>query len=163
MGTPEQNKKNGKLGGRPKGVKNPVTLEKEAVLKELRLRIMRGADALFNAAKSSAIGNQFLYKIVTVMQNKKKVRLKPEIVTDPEEIRNYIDQLSSDLNTGEPSGDEDDDVYYFISTKEPNIQAFKELMDRAFGKSDAKIDLTTGGEKIVGINIHAPNKNRKKS
>lgn len=152
---------NGKLGGRPKGSKSPETLEKERVLAEMRQRIMRSVDPLFNAAKSSAIGNQFLFKIVTETVGKRTVKSKPILVEDREEIRNYIDQLDSSINSGEPFDEENSDVYYFISAKEPNVQAFKELMDRAFGKADAKIDFTSGGEKITGIQINAPVKRKK--
>src|SRR3990167_9426280 len=152
----ESSRNNCKKGGRPPGSKNPETLQKERVLAEIRQRILQSADTLFNAAKSAAIGNQFLFKIVTETVGKKKFRSKPILVADPVEIAAYIDQLDKDINTGIPSGSEDDDVYYFISTKEPNIQAYRELMDRAFGKSTEKVDITSGGREITGVVINPP-------
>src|SRR3990167_5159742 len=129
--------------GRKKGSKNPATLERERVLAALRQRIMQSADTLFNAAKSAAIGNQFLFKIETHLEGKRKVRSKPILVDNSIEIQEYIDRLDRE-NRGDEV-EEDEDTYYFISTKEPNVQAFKELMDRAFGKPAESIDLTSKG------------------
>lgn len=124
--------------GRKKGSKDPQTLEREKVMEALRRRIMQSADHLFNAAKSTAIGNQYLWKITTITEGKRKVRSKPELVTDPQEISSFIDCLDRE-NRGEQVK-KDEDVYYFISTKEPNVQAVKELFDRAFGKPKETIE-----------------------
>lgn len=129
--------------GRPRGTKTAATLEKERVLAALRQRILKSADSLFNAAKSSALGNQFLFKIVTKMEGGRKVRSKPVVVENPDEISDYIDRLDL-FNRGDGSdpSNEDDVVYYFIATKDPNIQAFKELTDRAFGKTTEHSEVT---------------------
>jgi hypothetical protein len=57
-----RNGKNNK-GGRPKGSLAPKTLEKMKVLTELRQRIMKSTNSIFNAAKSAAVGNQLLYAL----------------------------------------------------------------------------------------------------
>jgi len=120
--------------GRKKGSKS---LEKEKVMKELRERIMKNANSLFNAAKSSAVGNQYLYKIETKYEGKRRIRSKPILVTNKQEIEDYIDSLGEEIE----DRDEDDNVYYFISTKEPNVQAIRDLMDRAFGRATEHIEL----------------------
>ncbi len=119
--------------GRPQGKKSKATLEKEAVENALKQRIMQSADSLFNSAKSLAVGNQFLYKIETKMEGKKQVRSRPVLITDEIEINDYIDRLDRE-NRGEEVENEDDNTYYFISTKEPDITAVRELLDRALGK-----------------------------
>ncbi len=147
-------RENGKKGGRPKGAKSESTIRREQILAALRERIMQSADSLFNAAKSSAIGNQFLFKIVTTYEGKKKIRSKPILVEDIDEISEYIDRLDRE-NRGDEIPDEeiDHDVYYFMSTKEPNIQAFKELVDRAFGRNVESVDLTSGGKPIPLLHV----------
>lgn len=132
--------------GRPKGKKEAATLEKEAMLKVIRQRIIQNSDALFNAAKSAAIGNQYLYKIETKYDGKRKYKTEPILVEDEWEIRDYINQLTRDDRGNEPYGD--DPIYYFISTREPNTRAIKDLWDRAFGKVTEKVDVTSGGEKL---------------
>jgi hypothetical protein len=141
--------------GRPKGLKNKATLEKEAVENALKQRIMQSADSLFNSAKSLAIGNQFLYKIETKMEGKKAVRSKPVLVTSEIEINDYIDRLDRE-NRGDEV-EKDDDIYYFITTKEPDITAVRELFDRALGKplqsvkteNDITIDMSKDLKKAI--------------
>lgn len=129
--------------GRKRGGKNPSTLEKEATLAVLRQRILQNAQSLFNAAKSAAIGNQYLYKIETTIdpKTKKRTRSRPVIVESQIEIEDYIDRLDRE-NRGETVDDEDDTVYYFISTKEPNVNAIKDLFDRAFGKPKEELEIS---------------------
>ena len=122
--------------GRKPGKKEPQTLEKERVLAALRNRIMQNADSLFNAAKSTAVGNSFLYRIDTTTEGKKTVRSKPILVTDPDEISDYIDAMAHGQEPG------DDETYYFVTTKEPNVPAIKDLMDRAFGKPSESLELS---------------------
>lgn len=141
--------------GRPKGRKNEATLEKEAVENAMKQRIMQSIDSLFNAAKSVAIGNQFLYKIETKMEGKKRVRSKPILVTSEWEINDYIDRLDRE-NRGEEV-EKDEDIYYFISTKDPDVTAVRELLDRALGKpmqnikteSDITIDMSKDLKKTI--------------
>jgi len=142
--------------GRPRGKKEPQTLEKERIQEVLRQRIMQSAGSLFNAAKSTAIGNQFLYRIETITDSKgKKTRSKPILVESEFEIMEYIDRLDKE-NRGESiDEDENNDVYYFISTKEPSIQAIKELWDRAFGKPTETLEMTGKEGKPLEIGIRS--------
>lgn len=134
-----RNGKNNK-GGRPKGKKNPATLEKEAVLKVYRERIMRNADILFDSQVSIAQGIQFLFKIEKewIQTGKNKgfwKNKKPILVEDKEEIRAFLERR---LEQGDPQDDSNSGAtYYFITTKEPNNFAIDSMLDRAFGKPKA--------------------------
>lgn len=135
----------GKLGGRPKGSKTARVLRREAVLRALQERVMEAADLLFDAQFSLARGQQFLYKIEKywVKGKKGKAVLKrklPKLVTDPEEIRAYIERQL-------PESELDDDhnpaaTYYFITTKPPDNKAIEGLKQTAFGKSIQPVALT---------------------
>ncbi len=135
--------------GRKPGGKNETTLEKDRTLAMLRQRILTNAQSLFNAAKSAAVGNQYLYKIVTRYvgkgKNRSRVRSAPQLVRDPVEIANYIDQLDRENRGDEiPDEEKDHNTYYFISTKEPNIKAIEDLFNRAFGKPKEELHLSGG-------------------
>lgn len=135
-------------GGRPKGAKNKTTLEKEAVLSAVKQRIMGMAGKLIDAQASLAQGLTYLYVIRTVEEGKKQVKQKPELVTDPGVIEDYL--------AGELDGNEDE--YYYITTKEPNNQAIDSLFNRTFGKpkESLDVDLSSKGQPISGITIVKP-------
>lgn len=135
-------RENGKKGGRPKGRKGNKTLEKEIVKKHFDERILRATDSLINSQLSLAIGQQFLYKIekewikTGETKNGKDIgywkNLKPKIVESQSEIEMFLE--------GEAEyGDKDDEndpsaTYYFLTTKEPNNEAIKDLQNRVHGK-----------------------------
>jgi len=126
---------NGKLGGRPKGTKNPETLEREAVLKDFRQKTMRAADILFNRQLKLAEGHMYLYKIekevITGPKGGKKIiPKKPVRVTEEWEIEAY---LMNELINGEITGPED--TYYYITAEKGDTRALDSLLDRAFGRS----------------------------
>lgn len=154
--------------GRKKGSRDPGTLEKERVFEQLRMRIIRNADSLFNAQASIAKGQQFLFRVDTVKSGKgckhcgikethfdmkpclegqthlavRKVseRKKPVLVSDPFEIAAYIDRLE---NNEVPSEEEFLETrHYFITTKEPNNMAIIDMYNRAFGKPTENVKLT---------------------
>lgn len=143
--------------GRKPGTKNPATLEKERVLAELRQRIMKIAQRILDSQTSIALGQQFLYRIDTDPKTKHKSR--PELITDEETIRDFLDGEFGDgqsINT--------DTEYYFITTKEPNNFAIDSMLDRTFGKAkqgelDVKVSLPTP---ILG-NVRKNNRNRQNS
>lgn len=127
---------NGKKGGRPKGKKSTSTLEKEGVLKEFRQKILKSAEVLFNAQLQIATGQTYLYKIekeeiIGPKGGKSYRNKKPELVTSPWEIEEYLQGLAE--------GDVDDDTdpnaaYYFLTTKAPDNKAIDSLLDRGLGK-----------------------------
>ncbi|MCX6822232.1 MAG: hypothetical protein NTW30_05660, partial [Candidatus Aenigmarchaeota archaeon] len=74
-----------------------------------------------------AKGLTFLYRITTT---KKGIKSKPELVRDTATIEAYLaDEL-----------DEEEDEYYFMSTKEPDTKAIDSLLDRVHGKPKQSID-----------------------
>ncbi len=152
----EKNRINGKKGGRPKGSKSPITIEKEAALKAFREKVYTLADSLLYNQLSLARGQTFLYKIEkyyeTVGKSKVLRKKKPKLVTAQWEIEAY---LEGKIDEGEMEDFED--TYYFITTKEPNNQAIDSLLDRSFGKPSQNMDLTSGGEKLDTL-IYLPGK-----
>ena len=135
--------------GRPKGSKSESTLEKERVLNEVRQRIMKKAQNILNAQLSLGQGQQFLYRIDTIVDsNGKKTKSKPALVTDPEEISNYLD---GEFSEGERMNT--DIEYYFITTKEPSNMAIDSMFDRTFDKpkQTTEIDATITGPTLIRI------------
>lgn len=137
--------------GRPKGKKNAATLEKEAVLKEYRMKIMQSADVLFQAQMTLARGQTYLYRIdkeeiIGPRGGKSYRNKKPELVTDQWEIEEYLQGLIEE-------GDKDDEndpkaAYYFLTTKDPDNKAIDSMLDRALGKASEKLDITTNGKDL---------------
>lgn len=149
--SPVQEKKSykGKLGGarpgagRKKGTKLPQTLEREAVLKKFNERIYKNADILFNAAKTSAIGMAFVYRIDEEEDSKGRVIARKHVkVTDPDEIQEALDQIE---NGGE------NEKYYYITAKEPDIRAIDSLMNRGFGRPKETIEHQGSIGGLVGL------------
>jgi hypothetical protein len=76
--------------GRLKGRKDNATLEKEAALEHFRARVRNQIDPLFNSQITLAKGCVHLYRIDEHGSGKEKTR-KQVLVTDPEEIRQNLD------------------------------------------------------------------------
>lgn len=124
-------------GGRPKGKKSQQTLEKEAVLKAYKQRVMTYADILLDAQLTLAKGQTYLYKIekIKVIGPKGGVRYepkKPELVTSKIEIEAYLEGL---FKEGDLENDRDPGAtYYYITTKDPDGAAINAMLDRTFGR-----------------------------
>lgn len=116
--------------GRPKGTKQPATLEREKVKRALDQRFMRATEKIANAQIALASGLSFLYKIHT---DKKGNRGRPELITAQYEIEAY---LSGDYEHNE-EGD-----YYYITTEAPNNQAIDSILNRVHGKPKESIDFS---------------------
>lgn len=128
-----------KGGGRKAGGKNSKTREREAVLESFRQRVEAHTDRLFNAQANMATGEQYLYCKTTTEDSKGKRTSHTEIVSDPEIIKQYLDD---ELDTSS-------DEYYYISTKPANNMAIDSLLNRAFGTPNKNIDITSGGNTIL--------------
>jgi len=118
-------------GGRPKGSLNKTTKERKEAEQYFRDRVIRSKEALVNSQLSLAQGVQMLYVIKTVEENGKRLKQKPEIVTDQETITAYL------------AGEFEDslDEYYFITTERPDNKALDSLFDRALGKAKTVVEL----------------------
>jgi hypothetical protein len=136
----DASRQNGALGGRPQGRKNEKTLEREAQLDRLRQRVFEAFDPLISAQISSARGVSYLYKLDV---NDDGTRSKPILVTDPAEIRAYLAEDYSALET----------TYYYITTEKPDIPALKDLWDRSLGKPAQMLELPPDAElgHVVGF------------
>lgn len=125
--------------GRPKGSENEETAQRRAAMAQFKDRVAKNVDRLFNSQLDAALGEKFLYVTREVGTGTKKHR-ETTMVTDPEIIKQYLD---GEFN------DQDDD-YYFISTKAANNMAIDSLLNRAFGTPQKNVDLTTKGQSILG-------------
>ena len=135
---------NGQKGGRPIGSKSEKTLEKDRVLAKVKDKILQRAERIIDAQSSLALGQQYLYVIKTETINGKRVKSKPELVTDPETISQFLD---GEYGDGDSLNDEEE--YYFISTKEPSNQAIDSMMNRAFGRPTESLDVTSAGLPLI--------------
>lgn len=140
-GTPEQARINGAKGGRPKGVKNAATLERDAVMAAWKQRVYHFADNLLDSQMTLARGQMFLYRIDKeyVITGKGKGfwrKMRPVQVGDEEEIRNFMDKEADGTNPSEDDS-ESGSSYYYITAKEPSNQAIDSMLDRAAGRAVA--------------------------
>lgn len=143
-----------KRRGRGLGKKNALTLEKEAVMKEYTQRVMQSAGRLLDYQMALARGLTYLFKIekepVKTVRGKVKFyrAKKPELVTDVNEIRAYLEGMID-------NGDWDDKndpsaTYYYITSKDPDQNAIDSMLNRSFGRPTQAVDLdvTTAGQKL---------------
>lgn len=116
-----------------------------------RQRVFKFADNLLDSQMTLARGQTFLYRVDKEFVQTGKgpaggfyKKLKPVIVEDPEEIRNFIEREGTGEN---PVEDENDSgsAYYYLTTKEPNNQAIDSMLDRAGGKAIATTQITGDG------------------
>lgn len=132
-------------GGRPKGVKNAATLEKDKEKKALDQLYLRAQRQLAQSQISVGVGQTFLFRI-----DKKKIvgpkggvsyeNQKPVLVTSQLEIEEYLTVLAE--NGGDISDDQDPEAaYYFLTTKEPNNEAIKDILNRVHGKPKETIEV----------------------
>ena len=127
--------------GRKTGTLNKKTLEAMEVKRAYLDKIRRNADQLFNAQFSVAKGEQMLFVIKT---DSKGNRRKPEIVTDPEIIGRFLEE-----NEGmDGSLGDDDSEYFFLTTRSPDSRTITDMLDRALGRPDQSLDVTSGGDKV---------------
>jgi hypothetical protein len=102
--------------GRPKGTKNPATIQKEAAREALRQIVLRDMERLVKAQMDSAVGIHHF-----ILRDPKTGKF--ERVTDEDRI---VEALNAE-------GAEEGKTYY-IHTKDPSTQAFTDLMNRALDK-----------------------------
>jgi len=99
--------------GKPKGRRWPSTLSKEAAREALRTQVIQELEPLVRAQIDNAMGIRH-----TFLRDGQGRFVQ---LTDPK-------QIEIALNSG------DEGKYYWTYTKDPNIQAFTDLMNRALGK-----------------------------
>lgn len=115
--------------GRPKGKLSEEARERQRVELHLQRRRFRAADKVFNAQLSIALGSTYVYEIVETGEGKNKKR-EHVLVTDPERIRQFLDNPESD------------DGYMYITTDKPDGKAISDIFDRAFGRPLQGVEMT---------------------
>jgi len=149
------NRLNAKKAGRKPGTKNASTLEREAVLKELRNKVMTAADQLFVAQLTLASGYSVLYKIEKYWmgsgKNRKLMKKKPQRVKALWEVEAYLNGLLDEGEMHEP-----EDTYYFIVMKDPNSAAIDSLLDRTFGRSTQAVEVSNPDGSLKTVIINRP-------
>jgi hypothetical protein len=120
--------------GRPKGKLSKLNEQRQKAKKRFIERVNKMVDDLFNAQASIAQGVSYLYRI----DKDDKGHDKPAVIeTDPYVIKDYIDGKLDDA-----------DSYYYITTERPDNRALDSMLNRAFGKPEEKIDITSDGKRI---------------
>src|SRR5215470_12585825 len=108
--------------GRPKGSKDPHTLEKQEYERQLRARIARDQNEFYEALKLAATG-------VTHLMAKDKDGTSKE-VTDPAVMLKV-------LNSGE--------LFYRLSARNPDVRALVNLFDRLCGSATQQSHVEVDG------------------
>lgn len=134
-------------GGKKKGKKNKGTLEKEAALQLLQQGILKEIRPLLRAALDSAKGLTVMLQRKMVKQKDGKFRRTGELVR----VRSI--ERVEELLKGDCQGDN----YFYITTRDPNIKAIEDLLNRAFGKPKEQVDF--GFDKEAMRAIQDSNKN----
>lgn len=120
----ESSQRNGRKGGRPKGSKNRPTiaaLDKVAARELVRQKVIAALEPMIRAQIAHARGIGHLY-----------TRDKTGKFTKIENQRR-VDELLA-------TGNEEED--YWIFTKDPSVQAFTDLLNRAIDKPTETLDVT---------------------
>lgn len=117
--------------GRPRGSREARTLERAAVLRAYRDRVMRQADRLLEAQLTLAQGCSFLFRVEKAKE--KGERAKHELVRDPEEITKYL------------NGEVDATKYYYVTTERPDGKAIADMLDRTFNKAVQGLEVEAKG------------------
>ncbi len=152
----EANRRNAKKAGRPKGKKEPQTLEKERVNAAVQQRIFKMAQGYIGAQSLIAHGTHTLMRIDEVTEYRDSGRFdkkgnptknkyttkKFTVVTNPSEIEKVLNEFEDVDGAGVV-----DDKYYFITHEKPNNQALDSLLNRGLGKPTETIDLGNKDEK----------------
>ncbi|HEU5187937.1 MAG TPA: hypothetical protein VFT87_05560 [Candidatus Saccharimonadales bacterium] len=118
--------------GRPEGSMNPETKERMRVKAAYIERVNKHADDLFNAQYALAVGEHYLMVKKSSGAGKDR-KTWVEVVSDPETIKDYLDDDGATLNK------ESDDEYYYMTTKPANGLAIDSMLNRAIGKPEDKV------------------------
>lgn len=137
-----------KGAGRPKGAMSVQAITKDLALKRFNERVAKSTDALFNAAKTVAMGVMYIYRLDEEEHQKKdgtKYTIKtPKLVTDPDEIAEAIDLMENGGNGGE-------NEYYYTTTEKPDIKAIDTLMNRTYGRPKETVEHSGEIKGLVGL------------
>jgi hypothetical protein len=140
--------------GRKKGILDPNS-KKYQILKTkqaIEKQITKKTAPLIRAALITALGQTFVYKV-----EEQKIGKGPKggeytkrvhtLVTDPREIETALNKM-------EDGGQDPDDEYYYVTTKEPDHRAVEMLLNRLLGRPKEMIEMT-GTFSLLALGKHA--------
>lgn len=137
-----------KGGAARKGTRNKATVDREKELEEFKNLTARRRKTLWSAQMVLAMGSIQVFRIDTETvgqgKNKKTFKKKPVLVTNTEEI---IKALDFEYAEGDDPNDEE--TYYFVTTKDAENKAIDSLLDRTFGKAKESVAVEHSG--YVGL------------
>lgn len=117
-------------GGRPKGRKNNSTLSKEEARELVRKRILQDLEPMVRAQILHSQGINHL------MLRQKDGTFKRS---------DNIDEIEAALNSGDTNS-------YYIFTKDPSVQAFTDLMNRALDKpKEQEQEVAVTGKLVIEV------------
>jgi len=155
----EAPKKNGGArpgAGMPKGY---VTKKKRTALEAKNRfieRVHQHVDELFDAQLELAKGEKVVMVKIKERDDEGKVKkIYHEIVTDPETIKQVIDNEYGSSDMWESVDDQD--RYHYVVTKPANNQAIEGMLNRAYGKAPEKVEIEGGFFKAETLNIQIIN------
>ena len=142
QGKKEFHKHHKKVGGIKKGGKWKKTIELEKSLEMYKQEMLK-------ELKPILLGQQQLAKGLVVVLRKKLIKKDGklvrggdfEVVKDPKEIEKL-------LNSDGQGKD-----WYIITTKEPNVKAIQDILDRVFGKPKESTEISTPDDKPLQIEV----------
>ncbi len=132
--------------GRKPGGKNKATLEKQKVQEAFNQRVLKQADALFNAQLALAIGSIKVFRIDEEEDAKGNIKRIHTLVTDADEIKEVLD-------THEGGAGMVGESYYFVSDVMPQNIAVESMLNRTLGKPKDSVDVTSNGETLATFQI----------
>lgn len=138
--------------GRPKGRLANHTMTAQQAKARFIERVNKHVDDLFDAQLDLAKGEKILMVKITERDDDGKIKkIYHEVVTDPETIQQYMNNEEG-YNAGYENLN-DDEEFYYITTKPSNNQAIQGMLDRAFGRAPEKIEVEGGFFKVDQLNI----------
>lgn len=148
---------NGQKGGRPKGSKSKKTLAREAAeklesktkeeaMKAYTRRVVKITGGILTKQIHLITGQSFLYRIdkewiKTHGKDGYWKKLKPVLVENTSEIQEYLERSIVNEESMEDSG-ESGSAYYYITTKEPDVAAMREVLNRVYGAPRQALELS---------------------
>jgi hypothetical protein len=121
-----------KGAGMPKGTKIKRTLEREAVMREYKEKILKHADQFFRVQKTLAFGHYEIFIVEHFEDENGKVKRRHVRVEDPQLMVDILDDPESIQG----------DNYVIVKKIEADKYTLEAMLDRAFGKATQSIDQT---------------------
>lgn len=134
----ESARQNGKKGGRPKGSKTKATLDKEAAREFVRQRVIANLAPMIDAQLTHATGIKYL--VVRAKKGGKFLRVTEGMAKQRQDLT-------------------DDEEIIEVWEKDPSVQAFTDLLNRALDKPAEQVQKIEVVAELTIVNrLHAARK-----